>query len=179
MGIRLPGGHGIAVLLRRARTPISRPSPTWPTPCSASSSAIRTQKNREPLLNRSKYDDWIPKDSRFNDGGFLSDGVGRYRPNAWGLCDMHGNVAEWTRSADWPYPYQDDDGRNEPNLTAEKRVVRGGSWRDLPPQARSGVASSRFGRTRASSTSVSAWCALMNEEARNTPARMNDELCTQ
>ena len=97
------------------------------------------KKNREPMLNRSKYDDWIPKESRVNDGGFLSDGVGQYRPNAWGLCDMHGNVAEWTCSAHWPYPYQDSDGRNDPSLATEKRVVRGGSWRDLPPQATSGA----------------------------------------
>jgi formylglycine-generating enzyme required for sulfatase activity len=96
-------------------------------------------KDRVPLPNRSKYDDWIPKDSRFNDQGFLSDGVGRYRPNAWGLCDMHGNVAEWTQSADWPYPYQAHDGRSDVTLATENRIVRGGSWRDLPLRASSGA----------------------------------------
>jgi formylglycine-generating enzyme required for sulfatase activity len=96
------------------------------------------KKEREPLLNRSKYDDWIPKDSRFDDGGFLSDAVGRYRPNPWGLYDMHGNVAEWTRSAFWAYPYQDDDGRNDLDRKATQRVVRGGSWRDRPARARAG-----------------------------------------
>jgi formylglycine-generating enzyme required for sulfatase activity len=96
------------------------------------------KKDRQPLPNRSKYDDWIPKDDRFNDGGFLSDSVGNYRPNAWGLCDMHGNVTEWTRSAPWSYPYHDDDGRNDQTLAEEKRVARGGSWRDRPQRARSG-----------------------------------------
>ncbi|MCL5098409.1 MAG: SUMF1/EgtB/PvdO family nonheme iron enzyme [Candidatus Omnitrophica bacterium] len=95
------------------------------------------KKEREPWLNASKYDDWIPRDARFNDGGFLSDQIGGYRPNAWGLYDMHGNVAEWTRSVYRPYPYRDDDGRNRRGST-ERRVVRGGSWRDLPAQARSG-----------------------------------------
>ena len=70
-------------------------------------------------LHASKYDDWI---SRFKDGGFLSDGVDRYKPNAWGLHDMHGNVCEWTRTAYRPYPYRDDDGRNDP-APDEKRVA--------------------------------------------------------
>ncbi|MHB8951609.1 MAG: SUMF1/EgtB/PvdO family nonheme iron enzyme [Pirellulaceae bacterium] len=96
-------------------------------------------KERAPLADRSKYDDWIPKDNRWNDQGFLSEAVGRYRPNAWGLCDMHGNVAEWTRSAAWPYPYQEHDGRNDVTLANEQRSVRGGSWRDLPAQAMSGA----------------------------------------
>jgi formylglycine-generating enzyme required for sulfatase activity len=49
------------------------------------------------------------------------------KPNAWGLYDMHGNVAEWTRSAFRPYPYSDDDGRNNTKVD-ERKVVRGGSW---------------------------------------------------
>jgi len=94
------------------------------------------KKHREPFPNPSKYDDWIPKDSRFNDGGFLSEKGGAYQPNAWGLYDMHGNVAEWTRSAYRAYPYRDNDGRNDA-IGDEDRVVRGGSWRDRPPRARS------------------------------------------
>jgi formylglycine-generating enzyme required for sulfatase activity len=49
---------------------------------------------------------------------------------------MHGNVAEWTLSAYRPYPYRDDDGRNQAAPDGLK-VVRGGSWRDRPARARS------------------------------------------
>ncbi len=83
-----------------------------------------------------KYDDWVPKDARFNDGGFVSVAVGSYRPNPWGLHDVHGNVAEWTRSALRAYPYADDDGRNDPAATGRK-VVRGGSWYDRPKRCSS------------------------------------------
>jgi formylglycine-generating enzyme required for sulfatase activity len=62
-----------------------------------------------------------------------------YAANAWGLHDMHGNVAEWTRSMYRPYPYGDVDGRNDPADRGEKRVVRGGSWHDRPCRARSGL----------------------------------------
>lgn len=86
-----------------------------------------------PLDKPTPYDDWLPKDSRFRDGAVLSIAPGSYRPNAWGLFDMHGNVAEWTRSALRPYPYQED-GRNDAE-PAERRVVRGGSWRDRPAQS--------------------------------------------
>ncbi len=79
------------------------------------------------------YDNWIPQDKRFNDGGFVSEEVGRYRPNAWGLYDMHGNAAEWTRSCYKPYPYSEADGRNEVESDGiSLRVVRGGSWYDRP-----------------------------------------------
>ncbi len=94
------------------------------------------KKQREPYARPSKYDDWIPKDTRFHDGGFLSEEGGRYQANPWGLLDMHGNVSEWTRSAMRAYPYQNGDGRNDAG-GADSRVVRGGSWRDRPARARS------------------------------------------
>ncbi|MBM4044431.1 MAG: carbohydrate-binding protein [Planctomycetes bacterium] len=84
------------------------------------------KKENVPLANPSKYDDWIPRDTRFNDGELVSSDVGKFQPNAWGLHDMHGNVWEWTLSA--------ADGRNEANPDA-KRIVRGGSWRDRPFRA--------------------------------------------
>ncbi len=71
--------------------------------------------------------DYELRDRRFNDGVLHLAKVGSYAPNAWGLYDMHGNAAEWTRSAYKPYPYSDTDGRN--NVTVdERKVVRGGSW---------------------------------------------------
>jgi len=66
----------------------------------------------------------------------VSAAVGSYQANPWGLHDLHGNVAEWTRSADLPYPFRADDPRHATSGT--RRVVRGGSWYDRPDFARSG-----------------------------------------
>ncbi len=86
--------------------------------------------------NATKYDDYMPRDSRFDDGQLLTVAGGKYQANPWGLHDMHGNVAEWTRSLYQPYPYRDGDGRNDSHASG-RRVVRGGSWRDRPARARS------------------------------------------
>jgi formylglycine-generating enzyme required for sulfatase activity len=89
------------------------------------------------------YQGWRPKspdlylrDDRFNDAALVTAEVGRYEPNPWGLYDLHGNAAEWTRSLYAPYPYRDDDGRNDPAADGQ-RVVRGGSWFDRPERCRS------------------------------------------
>lgn len=90
----------------------------------------------EPLQNATRYDDYLPKDTRFNDGGLVTTAVGSYLPNAWGLHDLHGNAAEWTRTTYKPYPYDPSDGRDSGDATGRK-VVRGGSWRDRPAYCRS------------------------------------------
>ena len=56
--------------------------------------------------------------------------VGSYQPNAWGLYDMHGNVAEWCR--DW---YEHIIG--EGNFSSSERVLRGGSWSSVARACRS------------------------------------------
>ena len=67
---------------------------------------------------------------------YYSHDIGQGPANAWGLCDMQGNVAEWTLSTSRPYPYGDDDGRNT-KLPDGRKVVRGGSFCDRPERCRS------------------------------------------
>jgi formylglycine-generating enzyme required for sulfatase activity len=76
--------------------------------------------------------DWMLRVPEVNDKHQVSAPVGTYRPNAWGLRDMHGNVAEWTSSE---YAHYADGAAIG---TAGRMVVRGGSWNDRPHRARSG-----------------------------------------
>lgn len=74
------------------------------------------------------------------DGGLTTLVVGHYPPNDWGLYDMAGNVAEWTNSAFDPLSYNLTWDMN-PNYTynakendpaiMKRKVVRGGSWKDI------------------------------------------------
>jgi formylglycine-generating enzyme required for sulfatase activity len=102
----------------------------------AACTAHKNYESTRIIDNPGPYDDWIPRDTLFNDGGFVSESVGRYRANYFDLNDMHGNVWEWTRSAYRPYPYDENDGRNDVAQVG-KRVVRGGSWYDRPYRATS------------------------------------------
>lgn len=75
-----------------------------------------------------------------DDGGSQTLIVGHFSPNDYGLYDMAGNVAEWTSNAwdasayNWAhdmnmdYVYEAKD--NDPE-TLKRKVIRGGSWKDL------------------------------------------------
>ena len=78
--------------------------------------------------------------------GANSDGkthrVGGKKPNAWGLRDMHGNVWEWCSNwyeKEYPRGKVTDPAGPE---TGTSRVVRGGSWYDVPRFCRSAIRSS-------------------------------------
>jgi formylglycine-generating enzyme required for sulfatase activity len=62
--------------------------------------------------------------------------VGQKKPNAWGLHDVLGNVAEWTLDAYGPYPRVGEEKDPRGPATGSSRVVRGGAWRGLAPALR-------------------------------------------
>jgi len=107
---------------------------------------------------------WLNALGRYTfDGGFLSDGVtkplrdcgatngtaivGYYRPNAWGLYDMHGN--EWELCLDWQVAtFSGDTDPTGPEASPTSVRVRwGGCWSDralyCPSAFRSQVAPER------------------------------------
>ena len=63
--------------------------------------------------------------------------VGEKKPNAFGLYDMHGNVAEWTQDQHAPYKGSKQTDPLVVPTTLYPRVVRGGGWSDEAPTLRS------------------------------------------
>lgn len=77
-----------------------------------------------------------------NDDGFpFTSPVGHFRPNAFGLHDMLGNVLEWCADrAHDSYVGAPTDGSAWLSIgTTLRRVLRGGAWDDHPGFIRSGV----------------------------------------
>ena len=62
--------------------------------------------------------------------------VGSYPANAWGFCDMHGNVWEWCN--DW-YGQYPTGSVTDPlgSSSGDYRVLRGGSWSNEARNCRS------------------------------------------
>jgi formylglycine-generating enzyme required for sulfatase activity len=65
-----------------------------------------------------------------NSGGETHE-VGRKRPNAWGVYDMLGNVAEWCQDGKRTYTADTAVDPIGPTGAGAPRVIRGGSW--FPP----------------------------------------------
>lgn len=75
------------------------------------------------------------------DGGFYTVKVDSYEPNDYGLYNMAGNVAEWTVSAYDESVYQMNaelnpdykyDAKKNELPVFKRKVIRGGSWKDVP-----------------------------------------------
>ncbi|MGZ5244108.1 MAG: T9SS ring complex lipoprotein PorK/GldK [Bacteroidia bacterium] len=74
------------------------------------------------------------------DGGFYPVKATSYFPNDFGLYNMAGNVAEWTSSAydESIYTFVDDlnpdyyyDAKDDEPASLKRKVIRGGSWKDV------------------------------------------------
>ena len=66
--------------------------------------------------------------------------VGSFPANAFGLYDMHGNVWEWCQDI-WHYNYETapTDGsvwESRENSNSDSKLLRGGSWSDVPKSCR-------------------------------------------
>jgi gliding motility-associated lipoprotein GldK len=75
-----------------------------------------------------------------DDGGTYTVRADAYLPNDYGLYNMAGNVAEWTSSAYYSdaYNFEHDlnpdiryDAADDDPQAAKRKVVRGGSWKDI------------------------------------------------
>jgi gliding motility-associated lipoprotein GldK len=74
------------------------------------------------------------------DGGVTTVAVGSYEPNEIGLYDMAGNVSEWTSNAydESAYFFYHDlnpdykhNATSKDNPVMKRKVIRGGSWKDI------------------------------------------------
>ncbi len=82
-----------------------------------------------------------PLRGRYVDDGAAATGpVMSYAPNDFGLYDMAGNVSEWTSSAfdESSYAYTHDfnpdykyNARPDESHVMKRKVIRGGSWKDI------------------------------------------------
>lgn len=74
------------------------------------------------------------------DGGIATMKVGSYDPNEYGIYDMSGNVSEWTETAydEAGYNYASDlnptftyNAKPDDPPVMKRKVIRGGSWKDI------------------------------------------------
>jgi formylglycine-generating enzyme required for sulfatase activity len=73
--------------------------------------------------------------------------VGQKMPNAWGLYDMHGNVAEWCHDIYSETSYRRTETKDPHGpATGDRRVLRGGSWRSSEDGCRSSARNSETPR---------------------------------
>ena len=79
-----------------------------------------------------RFYNFLLRDPSVDDGNMIVADVAKYKPSPWGLYDIYGNVAEWTRSDFAPYPYKEGAVSD-----LQQKVYRGGSWIDRPKNSTS------------------------------------------
>lgn len=82
------------------------------------------------------------------DGHLITSEVGTFSPNDFGLYDMAGNVSEWTSTAytesidkltsDMNPQYRYDAAKEDP-YKMKRKIVRGGSWKDVAHNVRADI----------------------------------------
>lgn len=93
------------------------------------------------------YANFKPMDGDFvRDGHVITSAVGTFKPNDFGLYDMAGNVSEWTSTAytesvgaltsDLNPEFRYDAAKEDP-YNMKRKIVRGGSWKDVAKNIRS------------------------------------------
>ena len=93
------------------------------------------------------YANFKPQEGNYvKDGHVITSRVGTYAPNDFGLYDMAGNVSEWTSTAytesidrltsDLNPEFRYDAAKEDP-YRMKRKIVRGGSWKDVAHNIRS------------------------------------------
>ncbi|MHB9077904.1 MAG: SUMF1/EgtB/PvdO family nonheme iron enzyme [Pirellulaceae bacterium] len=97
----------------------------WEYTCRAGTTTpFSTGETLPPEFSKNVGESWFPGDRTDHDIVTLL--VGQTPPNAWGVCDMHGNVEEWC--LDWYGPYAAADQADPVGIAdGDFRVTRGGS----------------------------------------------------
>ena len=127
----------------------------WEYACRAGTTTAYSFGNFLKISDATYYE---LKDGRINRNDARINAVGSYKPNAFGLYDMHGNVHEWCEDWKADYPAGAVTDPKGP-ATGELRVFRGGSFNDhesslrssarnfFPPTSRNFVTGFRLART--------------------------------
>jgi len=101
------------------------------------------------------------------DGGQYTVKADAYFPNDYGLYNMAGNVAEWTETAYHPNAYQHThdmnpdikyDAKDDDPKAYKRKVIRGGSWKDISYYCQTGTRNYEYQDT--SKSYIGFRCAL-------------------
>jgi formylglycine-generating enzyme required for sulfatase activity len=105
--------------------------------CGDDPESLASVANVADATARIKFPNW-KYTIKASDGYVFTSPVGKFKPNCFGLYDMHGNACQWC--ADWHgEDYYGKSPEHDPTGpgTGDFRVVRGGSWYYGPCEARS------------------------------------------